>query len=55
MKKNYIKPMAEAQTYYEEPLMTASGDGIPFAGTDHGENTPGSRQQNSLWNDDADD
>jgi hypothetical protein len=54
MKKNYMKPISEADTYFEEPLMTASGDGMPFAGTDHGENDPSARQQNSLWSDEDD-
>ena len=51
MKKNYIKPSIVTIEFKPQSLMTVSGDGIPYGGTDNGGNKPGSRSHN-YWDDD---
>lgn len=55
MKKNYIKPSIVTVEFKPQSLMNiVSGNGIPYGGTDNGNNKPGSRYVNKLWEDEED-
>jgi hypothetical protein len=58
MKKIYQKPTMKLEYAETENLLEGSGVfsiGIDYGGVDDGTNTPSSRQNNSLWDDDDDD
>ena len=55
MKKIYQKPIMKQADAETENLLEGSGVfsiGIDYGGVDDGTNTPSSRQNNSLWDDD---
>ena len=57
MKKIYQKPTIMLADTETESLLVNSGvysEGIDYGGVDDGTNTPSSRSNNSLWDDDGD-